>query len=680
MVIESGIQYRSFASQNEFAFFFDCVNSNVNGYSEIGFSGNSGILPCFTFQSGNIFDINNKNVWSYNPRDIINFSGNIGINYINYFINGSPICLFSPKVTDYYYDHFYVKTSNNSIDYNFFIQGSIPDHQFIFPDTVTFGKEITGSIINNDSIPKSFKIFSGDLFANNLDYRIKSLPIFVISGNQSGNIVLRPNFGNDIIQPSSNLGTIQLLLNTNFGNTSYIKDLNIIPAPIYYLELVTGYTGPTGLIDNFTYGKFYNYELRTILPENEEVHIFLRNISGHTGQIIYENFETSGNVGGNIGGFIYGSDYITGLSTGFFSGFRSRNYYGNYTTGIETALVRNFAYATGLINYYYNLPLFGASGTGASPIGTQIIGSGFKSGASIENIFVFKNTTYPVNVRLTGLYNNSLNVTNAVVNVPVYFTGNINLNYLDYFWEGSGSGIGFTGYSNKIYGITGNQIFTINGDPFNQNTLGYINYNNFITGDQKTGLLLESVIKTGVNTFLNNGESFARSFLGLENGGKSRNAFTGDNYFYITGNSGVIGFNFSNYPSSDKKILKYYSFNLDYSTKFYPYIFNLEYSLDNNTWVIADSKTSYNFYKSNPTIIEIPNSIPSNYNYIRLNIISGKVWPNHYNLNNLPESIGIKNFEIYDKKDIFILSSDTIIYNLVPNLCGYLSSDLCSSS
>jgi hypothetical protein len=247
MIINSGIQYRSIAAQKEFSFSFDVTASNSSGISQVGFSGDSGILPLFDLKSGNIFDINQKNIWSYNPREVVTFSGNIGSNYINYFINDNPICLFSPKNNEYYYDHWYIKVNNSSLDYNLSIKGDIPKYGFIFPDSIYFGQNISGFINNNDITKKSFKIFSGTLFSNNIDYEINSLPLFIISGNQSGQIILKPDFSENISILSPTISNLNLLLNTNFGNITYETSLNVIPAPIYYLELFTGYTGATGI-------------------------------------------------------------------------------------------------------------------------------------------------------------------------------------------------------------------------------------------------------------------------------------------------------------------------------------------------------------------------------------------------------------------------------------------------
>jgi hypothetical protein len=69
--------FREFASQNFLAFSFSTIsNSNFQNY-KIGISGDSQGIDLFSFKSGNIFDLNNKNIWSYSKNDQIEISGNI---------------------------------------------------------------------------------------------------------------------------------------------------------------------------------------------------------------------------------------------------------------------------------------------------------------------------------------------------------------------------------------------------------------------------------------------------------------------------------------------------------------------------------------------------------------------------------------------------------------------------
>jgi hypothetical protein len=277
MIITSGIQYRSFAAQNEFSFSFDVVNSISSGVSQIGFSGDENTLPIFNFKNGNIFDLNNNYIWSYNPREVVNFSGNIGSGYINYFINQRPICLFSPKLNNSYYDFFYIKNSGGEIEYNFYIEGQIPNYNIIFPQSGFLGQNLTGLIQNTEEENRrSFKIFSGNVFNENTDYEIQSFPLFVISGNQSGQIILKPEFAENINITETTPSQLNLFLNTNFGNIQNPISFDLIPAPIYFIDLLTGYTGGTGLIDNFTFGQFYNFELRTIYPDPLDITILIK--------------------------------------------------------------------------------------------------------------------------------------------------------------------------------------------------------------------------------------------------------------------------------------------------------------------------------------------------------------------------------------------------------------------
>ena len=174
MNIISGNQYRNFAAQNEFSFLFNITNSTLSGISNIGFSGSTGeSLNLFKFNSGQIFDINQKYVWSYNPREEIKISGNIGPGYLNYFINDTPICLYYPRRSGYY-DNFYINTLNSNIDYDFFINGSIPNYSFEYDNSLEILETLTGYLKNLSSPQeKSFKIFSGQIFNNNFEYSLQ---------------------------------------------------------------------------------------------------------------------------------------------------------------------------------------------------------------------------------------------------------------------------------------------------------------------------------------------------------------------------------------------------------------------------------------------------------------------------------------------------------------------------
>lgn len=712
MIIDSENVYRSIAGQKEFSFVLEVINSNTSGSFNFGFSGVSGEFDLFKFNSGKIYDFNNRYVWSYNPQEQVNFSGNIGENFVNYFINDIPVCLFSPYQSTYY-NHFYAKSINVNTELEFYLNGNTPVYELIFPETVMNGTNFTGIILNKNLEPEAdFKIFSGDVFNVNSRFNSPTFNFKNISGGSSDTLVLSSE-PLELLE-RKNVNFI-LNLQTNFGEIVQDIQTTIVPIPVYLIDFVTGFTGNQGLEIDRTLYKVYDYELRVIAQKNVPITVSLENISGHDPNLkIYEDYLVTGNAEGVLSNIVHGFDYITGRVTGF--GFSETiNYYGNNVTGFFDTIQKRRQYATGNIDYYYNLPLYGGSGFGSSPPGTLINGSGFKTGDLLETVFIFKTGLYSVDSIITGYYNGVKNTKNQTTSFKTHFTGSVNLNFLDYFWSGYSTGIGFTGDSNKIYGITGSNNFIISGSPFNTGTLGYVNYNDTIFSNQATGLLLKPLIFMNSGLFLNSGLPIAS-----ENLSGAKNAFTGENYYYIINSTGFVGINFTGYNPIDRQNAFYYTVSTDFETKLYPYIFDLEYSTDGNSWITADSRTGVNFYSSPIKIFELKTSLPKYIAYLRLNLKSGIVWPHQLNqissdfyetrerivtlLNSVEElykinpsaanrlrdqiyenysseineiKIGLKDFEIYSKKNVTALLSNGGTGEVVPNLCGYCSSVNC---
>lgn len=674
MIITSGVQYRNFAAQNEFSFSFDTVNSTSSGLSEFGFSGSGSALPIFSFKEGSVFDINNRYIWSYNPRETLNFSGNIGSGYINYFINNTPICLFSPKVDNSYYDHFYVKTSGSDVDYNFYLNGEIPSFNIFFPKSGVFGQSLTGFIKNLEGTPqKSFKIFSGELFNENVNYDIQGLPLFTISGNQSGQIVLRPEFTENLSITEITLAQTTLFLNTNFGSVQRTIAFDLIPAPIYFIDLIVGYTGQTGFLDNFTFGQYYGYELRTIYPEPLEVTLLVKNISGHTGQLVSGQFEASGFASGNASGFIYGFDYITGNLTGTGISIFQTDYYNELPTGLLSSDYKEFQFATGVINHFYKLPLLGASATGKSPEGTLIPATGILD--SPLTGFIYGSGAFSENrmVELTGVYFESVNTRNEsqTLTGSGFYTGNYSLDYSKLFWQSRNiTGLNITGFGDKIVNITGFSSGVITSGDF-----GKINFGNILT-NQQTGTLLTDLINTN---------SGLLSGFASENNQLSDKAFFGNEYFYLTGQTGSIGIFFDN--TAFKKRITHYSFELDFDTLKYPFNFQLQLSSNNTSWAVIDTRVgnglflkddALNFYEYPKEIIlpcngnSLLNTLAS-YQYARILITSGDFWPHSFPGQGPSSGIGVKQIKFYSTSgDIGINNSEPFSkYSVAPNLTGY---------
>ena len=687
MLIESGTIYRSLAAQNEFSFQVVAINSTISGVSNIGFSGENGALNLFKFNSGSIFDLNNRYVWSYNPREEINISGNIGSGYINYFINNNPVCLFSSSSGNYY-DNFYINTNNSNIDFDLYVEGKIPEYEIVYPTEVEVSQNITGYIKNNSSpVERSFKLLSGSLFNINLEYNFSDFLSGTISGNQSGFFILSPSTGNQITEITPN--TLNLIFQSNFGTIEHVLNYNVVPGPIYLTDLITGYTGELGLRENFTLEKFYNFELQSLYPTNRNVHFILENISGHGDEILLGEFSASGVISGSFSKFIYGFDFITGAAFGTGISISETDYYGNLPTGIISNNISTLQFATGAINYNYNLPIFGGSGTGFAPSGTVITGSGYFSGNATPSGYIYGvGRLYSTgDLSITGYYvnNESINIKSGTqyIYVTTGFTGQFINDYNELTWSAylvSGQSIlgspqNYYGFGDKILGVTGIRGFTIT----NVADSGISIFDaTVLTNIKSTGIYLESLISSdNPALFISSGLSSSSESASLSN-----NIFFNGDYFYFTGETGWALFNFTGYSSGDKKPVSHISFDLDKSVLYIPSLISIQVSSGNNIWenIYTGILNSSGLYNSNLKYLMFNSSSALNtnntFNLVRFKFESRSVWLHQFTGNfELQNLIGIKNLQFYHGYNIERVSGDNLLFDLAPNtMTGYSQS------
>jgi hypothetical protein len=622
MNISSGIIFRTISPNKNFSFFIDGSISNTTGISKIGFSGDNGKFELFEFNSGNILDFNKKNIYSYNPNENFQISGNIGENYINYFINNTPICLYSHHIPNYYKFLYSSTTENTNLDTNIFIKSNkLPDYEISFLLPIEFGKTITGYIKNKEELGSSFKIFSGN-FINQNFYNLSGIDTNFISGTRSGLITLRYSsnedpanyFENENLLNSVN-GTLNLI--TNFGNISQNINLPLQTLNIYLLDFVEIFTGVIG--DD----TLYNYELlikSTI--NNNNIKVYLKNWSGHNNETVFGTFFGTTNLNGNINGFIYGDDYLTGLLTGAATA-SSLDIFGNQLSTNVSEFYSEPVFATGNINYFYNIFLTGGSGLGPLPPSLSILANGTGRLTGSNFIFIKKLINGSSSGILSGFYENIYQSGNGLINFYPYeqfFTGNFILDYSKLIWSGNTANLGQFPIYNIIYGITGfdNFIFQLNNN-------GIISLNELLTSKQATGNVLNTLLPFNTLSNLQNSGSVSSSINSI---GSSGLFYPNNNSWYTFNNTttGFIEFDFSNFNLVDKIPITHYEIDANLSSNFYPYIFSLEARNNlNDNFTILDQKTGENFYSSSRRIFNIQNN--TFFNYVRLNIRSGQLWP-----------------------------------------------------
>lgn len=667
MQISSGILYRSIVGNSELSFLFDAAFNNVSGESTIGFSGLSGTkIELFSFKSGKIFDVNSEYVWSYNPRESISISGNLGSGYLNYFIQNNPICLYSPHNFNYY-DSFYITTDNTTVDFNLTVQGVYPILNIQFPLVVDFGSSITGYVYNESSPhEKTFKIFSGSLFNSDNLYQVDTsiLPQKVF-GNSYGRLDL--DFTPNEFLNRLNFLSPTLTLFTNFGEITQELNFEFSNKPIYFINFITGFTGITGGDINSS-GYYYNFQLQTIFDKNEPVTFKLGIVSGNTGEQLLTNFIASGLVSGGVSGFIHGFDYITGTVFGD-GASQEKNYYGNFATGkFEDSPITQFRYATGIIDYHYTLNFSGGSGTGVSLKNTTIPASGLITGLSTGFIFRSKQFNLSRTGRLTGHWNNSRNTRTGIVNFSkvIYYTGVYDINYLDYLWASDNvSGDGISGSYDKIYNVYGNSRGIITELESGRQVI-----NDTIYSDQIDAIALQNIVPQNLNILYTNNSG---SVFASENVSGAKEIFVetsgrllgSQSYWYTTLETGRVGFSFGGINPIEKAT--FYKISTDYDSALYPFHFTLEGSNDFESWTVLDCRHNELFYPTPEKIYAIPN--PGIYQHIRLNVF-GKPWLHKDFNSGIEEKINITELLFYKHTPIKRFPEYP---ELVPHLTGYRS-------
>jgi hypothetical protein len=654
MIINSGTVFRSISAQNELNFTSNLSFDNVYGSGVFGFSGTGGAQNLFTFLNGRILDYNNRHVWSYNKNESVLISGNIGSGYVNYFINQSPVCLYSPKLNNHYYNNYYIQSSGLTIDFNVDINGrKSPLYSVNLPSIVLSNQNVTGYIKNIDTDPDiSFKLFSGEVSSDKFNYSYSGNDKNLLYPLSSGYFLLKPLSSVFISGDIDN--SIMLTLNSNFGDITGVYNFKVKPAPIYFTDFVTGFTGILGNTGLPSFSTNYNYELRSIYPTNRNLTFVLRRISGLTG-IISGEIEYTGDLRTSLSGFIQGYDYITGYSvgTGLYYNFENQ-----LTTGSSSYFDRLKVYPTGRITYDYSLPARSFSKVIYRPPAftkNDILGTGYLSSSLAQpEFFIYGGNdqiiSYSGYASIEGIYNDLTNYRSNVLSTgegAIVFDGYFPLKKENFLWSGSFlTGSNFSGYTDKLF-LSGSHFNVLNAKDTSYFSGGSCYTDLYVGSDYASGEVLSSLVKEKAGVALGiSGSAFASI-----NTAAPLRAFTGGNdFFNFNSTTGFIGFNFRNYSLVDSGNITHVGVNFDLYSKYYPFIFDIDGSTNGSTWVNLHSASGLYFYPNGDKWIKLTRT--GRYDYYRLNIKSGKEWPHLQTLSSglLRDGYdfyGIKNFDFY---------------------------------
>lgn len=687
MFFNTGFYHRTFPSQDEFSFNFSISPENTNGNIVFDITGDNNYSKnIFRLSNGKIFDIENRNVWSYNPGEQVQISGNLGLDYLNYFINKTPVCLYYPLSNNSYYNGINLNFSGVSGEGNIDINGRRPNYQFIssgveYLATQDIVLELSCDELDNK---RNFKIFSGIIDSDTVPYNIRTLQVGVPINNATSSYISLsgrsiPFLTGDVFS------TIGAQIFTNFGTIQKQFLLKILKAPIYYTEWATGYTGISDFIVPPSNG-VYNYELRSVYPEDRDVSLTVKYISGYTG--LYSGVvEYSGNKYSELSGFIQGYDYITGFSiidSGVYFDLQGYSHTGNIKANDRLKY-----YPTGTINYTYSLPVKSKNLYEYCPPGSNFItGTGILTN-SINEVekFLLGGTKYTLSDVAfsgytdisSGIYKDKLNFKSNVFSTgysTVSYTGYFHVDDANILWSAECvTGNNFTGKAvNNIF-IDGKWYSSYCAKDSNFR-FGSISRSNFVKRYFESGDYLQSVF------FYKDNYKNCDILYPYVNTDDHKKIFLGDNFLYFTGDTGIVGGLKFNSPTYFKNgLVTHYSFSCDVETKKYPYIFSLQKSSDGNSWSELDSRTGVNFYPSGRSWFKLssPSSL-SSFPYYRLVVTSGVNWPHSesaytgslytgkYNF-----SYGLRNLDLYESLNVNLVNKESF-FDQIPSVYTGISS------
>jgi hypothetical protein len=566
-VISDTFTYRNFLNQTgDFYTNWNISINNITGSGKFGISG-SGNTYAYTIKSGEIYDPYNNLLGSYDVNEAVSIRNDIINNKDSLYYNNNPKFFFKSGsfFSGHDYNYFFVDPTGLTLDFDFSIRGEATTLQISGlnnrsknDNTNQITNIVTGRIIN--SKPQlNVKIFDG-FISNNPQFTLSGLPL---SFNNTGYFYIITDSGTT--EFNNTTFTLPITFNTNYGVVPFNFNLNNQYIPLQFSTLIVTPSGNVNIFDNEVLSLIAQYGSSS----GSYLDIELTYVTGTTG------FFT-----GNILGTGYVTDTISGIITG--SGFIEKilntsviltgyNQYGaaNDSAPITGVTIREFIYATGNVEYNYNIT---GTGLGSGYVYLTVPSSGQITVSVSGNVpYVgggplfyttgnFRSTGSNVDIDgnpivITGF---SDTITNSVT---VFYTGDIsgvflnNGQYISKEFSGShtGSLAGLAISGNKYYqlatGFGTGQFKTgiVNADFFRFFEGGNYYFTKVVTGISGFFSLTDSSrVITGLSGLLNcksNENAFNYSGVGKITGTNNFNLFLDecDNetpmfYFLATGN------------------------------------------------------------------------------------------------------------------------------------------------
>lgn len=227
-MIFSGKNYRSLLEQDKFSFKADLSINNLTSSAAFGFSGENKSIS-FSFESGRIYDPENRYFGNYEANNVISISGNISGSSYDYYYNKSPICFVGVKES-FKTQNFFTDTSGCNLNIiDVLVTAPKYDYTLDFATEFVLSGTITGSLKSVDT-GRRFEIFSGEII---------SPGSFIFSGFEGG----RTASSLISITPSGDINlydsfAVKLNLYTNFGKINKTFSSQVLPEGGFLVALL----------------------------------------------------------------------------------------------------------------------------------------------------------------------------------------------------------------------------------------------------------------------------------------------------------------------------------------------------------------------------------------------------------------------------------------------------------
>lgn len=231
-MIFTGQNIRKLTGQKDISFSLEnCFVNNLTGTGEFGFSGEGNSIK-FRFANGNVFDFDDRNIYSYQENSKFSISGDISSTHYSYTIKDdlrSYEVRGKPK-SNFKLNEFFINATNCSVNTSLKILTSSIPYDFQAPTEIVKGTSFNVTVFNQ-STDATIYIFNVAVKGTSADYfSVNSFtaPISILPG-ETGTI--------SITNSVTLINSIALLLDieTNIGLISKSFPMALYEAPTYFV-------------------------------------------------------------------------------------------------------------------------------------------------------------------------------------------------------------------------------------------------------------------------------------------------------------------------------------------------------------------------------------------------------------------------------------------------------------